>query len=82
MAKKLFKEKQQFKSIEIIALAVLTVVGVAYKMVYELLQPSADFGLTISLCVGLLVLLGYALKYSYELRLKTCLLYTSPSPRD
>lgn len=70
MAKKLFKEKQQFKSIEIIALVVLTMVGVAYKMVSELLQPSADFGFTISLCVVLLVLLGYTLKYFYELRLK------------
>ena len=70
MSKKLFKEKQQFKGLEIIVLITFLMVGVAYKLVSELLQPSSAFWLTIGLSIGILTILGVALKYVLNLRLK------------
>ena len=71
MSKKLFKEKQQFKGLELIALITFLMVGVAYKLVSELLQPSAAFWLTLGLSIGILAILGITLKYILNLRLKT-----------
>ena len=71
MSKKLFKEKQQFQGLEIIALVALLMVGVVYKLVSELLQPSPVFWLTIGLSIGILAVLGITLNYLLNLRLKT-----------
>ncbi len=70
MSKKLFKEKQQFQGLEIIALVALLMVGVVYKLVSELLQPSPTFWLTIGLSTAILAVLGFSLKYVLDLRLK------------
>lgn len=69
MSKKLFKEKQQFNGWEIIALVTLLMVGVAYKLISELVQPSESFWLTLGLSIGILSLLGGILKYLLNLRL-------------
>ncbi len=71
MAKILFKEKQQFKNIEIIGLFAFLMLGVVYKMVAELLQPSENFGLILTSAIVMLVIFGFTLKYLLALRLKT-----------
>jgi len=70
MAKKLFKENQQFKGWEIIALVTSLMFGVAYKLVTELIQPSESFWLTIGLSIGILTAMGIVLNYLLKLRLK------------
>ena len=75
MAKKLFKEKQQFKGIEIIGLVVLLMVGIVYKMVSELIQPSETLWFTLGLSIGLLTILGYILKYMQYLPISRTHIY-------
>ena len=70
MAKKLFKEKQQFKGWELLALIAFLMASVAYKLISELLQPSEAFGGTVGLSIGILAVLGFTLKYLLNLRLK------------
>jgi len=70
MSKKLFKEKQQFKGMEIIALIAFLMLGVISKLVSEILQPSEAYLFTLSICIGTLAVLGFTLRYLLKLRLK------------
>ncbi len=70
MAKTLFKEKQQFKRVEVIGLIVFFMLGIAYKMISELIQPSNDFSLVMTVSLLMLGIFGLILKYLLALRLK------------
>jgi len=70
MAKKLFKENQRFKNLEIIIIICLLVAGILNKLLGEVFAPTSNFGLTITLSFLLLGLLSSALYYLYKLRLK------------
>ena len=71
MSKKLFKEKQKFQGVEIIMLVALLMIGVVYKCVSELLQPTEGLSLTIGISVSILAVLGFIMTYLLRLRLKT-----------
>jgi len=70
MAKKLFKENQRFKNLEIIIIIFLFVAGIINKLLDEVFAPTSSFELTITLSFLLLSILSIALYYLYKLRLK------------
>ena len=69
MGKKIFKEKQRFRSIDIIAMVIFFIVIISYKLITEIITWDGNY-INEIICVILLALFGGILYYLLKMRIK------------
>ena len=73
MSNKIFKEKQRFRSVEVIALLALLIVGICYKSIQEMIVTGEFFSVTQLLYIGSVILTGLTIRFLLNMRLKTAI---------
>ena len=71
MKKKLFTEEQSYKGMDLMALLLIFMAAISFRLYKEIVTLGFENMLCISVCVGLLFVFGFGLKYLNGLRMKT-----------
>ncbi len=69
MAKKIFKERQRFNSMEVIILIGFLMFGICYRLITGLMNSSSNFS-TQLVCIAVLVLFGLLIKFLLKMELR------------